>query len=165
MFSQAAAGTGIRSEPRGQKRLKILVSFVAFVFPILVLGGCETRPARAEAASASPTTVWRAVGTWSGRGNSQTESFDVVTGALRLRWETRAAGSSGHSRFRVTLHSAISGRPLQVIVDRTGAGADTAFAEDEPRTSYLVIEAEQVDWSAVLEEAIGTTRDVSSGTH
>ena len=31
------------------------------------------------------------LGTWSGRGDRQTDSFDVATGALRLRWEAPAA--------------------------------------------------------------------------
>jgi hypothetical protein len=128
--------------------------------------GCDAPAVRVDSSTktAADTIVWRSVGTWSGRGNRQTESFDVTTGALRLRWEARGAGGSGQGRFRVTLHSSISGRPLQVFVDHTGAGGDTAYAEDEPRTSYLVIESEQVEWSAVLEEAVGTTRGAASGT-
>jgi hypothetical protein len=141
--------------------------FVGFVFAVFPLAACDTPSARVDDSppAAAATTVWRPVGTWSGRGNRQTESFDVTTGALRLRWEARGAGGeSGQGRFRVTLHSSISGRPLQVFVDHAGAGGDTAYAEDEPRTSYLVIESEQVEWSAVLEEAVGTTRGAASGT-
>ena len=67
--------------------------------------------------------------------------------ATRICWP-------GAGRFRVSLHSAISGRPLQIIVDRTGVGSDVAFLEDEPRVSYLVIESENVDWSTTLEEAV-----------
>ena len=40
------------------------------------------------------------------------ESFDGTTGALRLRWETRADGTVAQARLRVWLFSAISGRPL-----------------------------------------------------
>ena len=94
------------------------------------------------------------MGTWSGRGNSQTASFTVETGALRLRWEVRNESAPGAGRFRVSLHSAISGRPLQVIVDHTGVGSDVSYLEDEPRVSYLVIESENVDWSTTLEEAV-----------
>ena len=54
----------------------------------------------------------------------------------------------------MSLHSAISGRPLQTLLEHRGAGAGTVHAEDDPRVSYLVIEAEQVDWQVTLEEAV-----------
>ena len=98
------------------------------------------------------------MGTWSGRGSSQTDSFTVETGALRLQWETKNETAPGAGRFRVSLHSAISGRPLQVIVDRTGVGGDVSYLEDEPRVSYLVIESANVDWTATLDEAIVRSR-------
>ena len=126
------------------------VCFVSFVFP--VVAGCSAPPARAEQARVAQTR-WRALGSWSARGSRQTESFDVVSGALRLTWETRATGAAGEGHFRVWLYSAISGRPLQQFVDSSGAASGTAYAADEPRTSYLVIEAEQLDWTITLEEA------------
>ena len=96
--------------------------------------------------------VWRQLGTWSGRGNSQTGSFTVETGALRLRWEARNESPAGSGRLRVTLHSAISGRLLQVIVDHQGVGQGLTPLESEPRVSYLVVESQSVDWSIVVEE-------------
>jgi hypothetical protein len=125
------------------------------VVPLLaapvVAPGCAAPPARAEQAN---DAAWRALGNWSGAGNRQTESFDVVTGALRLRWEakTEPAASPGH--LRVWLYSAISGRPLQLVVDSAGAGFGTAHAADDPRVSYLVIDAEGVDWTVTLDEAV-----------
>jgi hypothetical protein len=113
--------------------------------------GCAAPPARAEQVDA---TAWRALGSWSGTGSRQTESFDVATGALRLRWEAKATGVSRAGHFRVWLHSAISGRPLQLVVDSTGAGSGTAHAADDPRVSYLMIDAEGVDWTATLDEAV-----------
>jgi hypothetical protein len=141
---------------RSLQALERFAASVIFVFPLFALAGCETRPARAEAAT-GVTTVWHQLGEWSGRGNRQSDSFDVTTGALQLRWETRGDATAGASRFRVTLHSAISGRPLQVIVDRAGPGSGTAYVEDEPRVSYLVIESDQLEWTAKLEEAVGST--------
>ena len=58
------------------------------------------------------------------------------------------------AHFRVWLYSAISGRPLQLVVDSPGAGSGTAHAADDPRVSYLMIEAEGVDWTAALDEAV-----------
>jgi hypothetical protein len=127
---------------------------VAFVLSSLVLFvSCSTPPARAEQAPAA-AVVWRPLGSWSGDGSRQTESFEVSTGALRLQWETRASSPAGTGRFRVWLYSAISGRPLQLFVDHTGNGSGTAHAADDPRTSYLVIESEQVAWTASLDESV-----------
>jgi hypothetical protein len=130
---------------------KQLTSFVCFVcFVCFVFPACGTSPARAEEAP-QVTTTWRAVGAWSGDGSRQTESFDVTTGALRLRWETRA--TSSNAPFKVWLHSAISGRPLQLVAESTGTGSGTAAFADEPRVSYLVVESQHVTWSMQLDEA------------
>lgn len=129
-----------------------VVPFVSFVSPLM--SGCNTAPARAEAPD-RPAVVWRTLGSWSGDGSRQTESFDVSSGALRLTWKTRPTGTDdGH--FRVWLYSAISGRPLQLFVDRSGAGSGTAHLADDPRTSYLVVESERLNWEASLEEAMAT---------
>lgn len=114
--------------------------------------GCAAPPARA--AQAPLATVWRTLGTWSGNGSRQTESFDVTTGALRLRWETRADGTVAQARFRVWLYSAISGRPLQLVVEADRPGAGTAHVADDPRVSYLVVEAEGVSWTTALDEGL-----------
>lgn len=118
-----------------------------------IVAGCESTTA-SVAATPAGVTRWHALGTWSGRGDIQTGSFDVTTGALRLRWETRDERAPGTGAFRVSLHSAISGRPLQTIVDTKGIGAGTAHLEDEPRVSYLVVESQNVGWTATLEELV-----------
>lgn len=121
-----------------------------------VMIACEAPPARAAQAPAA--TAWRALGQWTGTGSRQTESFEVVTGALRLRWEVRADGAAaaGAARFRVWLYSAISGRPLQLVAEADGAGAGTAHVADDPRVSYLLIEAEGVSWTAALDEGVAS---------
>jgi hypothetical protein len=81
----------------------------------------------------------------------------VESGALRVKWETRNESPSGAGTFRVSLHSAISGRVLQVVVDQRGAGGDTLYIEDEPRVSYLVVDSKNVDWSMTVEEAVPAT--------
>ena len=119
---------------------------------VLAAGACSKAP---SAAAGREAVLWRQVGTWSGHGNSQTGSFSVETGALRLHWETRNPPANG-GVFKVSLHSAISGRPLQVVVDRHGAGRDTLYIEDEPRVSYLVVVSD-LDWQLALEEAVPAT--------
>jgi hypothetical protein len=119
----------------------------------VVLPGCEAAPVRAEPAGVHPI-AWRELGAWSGDGSGQTESFDVTSGALRVRWDARAAGATGGVRLRVWLYSAISGRPLQLVVDQQGTGSGAAYAAEDPRVSYLVIEADRMAWTVRLDEAV-----------
>ena len=110
----------------------------------------ETPPLR------TAEVMWQPLGSWSGRGNSQTGSFTVETGAMRMRWETRNESLPGTGTFRVQLFSAISGRALQMPVDHRGPGRDTTYFQDDPRVSYLVIES-NLEWTLSLDEAISRT--------
>ena len=129
--------------------------------PLLLSAACRAdhKPATKEA------VIWHGIGSWSGHGNGQTGSFSVETGALRLQWETRNENPAGTGTFRVSLHSAISGRPLQVAVDQRGAGRDTTYLEDDPRVSYLVVESANLDWTLNLEEAVQGLSEPDAGKH
>ena len=115
---------------------------------------------RAQANQASPqrerTLLWRPLGSWSGHGSRQTESFTSDTGALRVKWETSATSPS-HSTapFRLTAHSAISGRPLQQVVEYTGTGNGVGYVQQDPHVFYMVIDAKDLNWKFTVEEAIG----------
>ena len=80
-------------------------------------------------------------------------------------WEALPEGAPGTNHFRVSLHSAISGRPLQTIVDAREAGADTVDLAANPRVAYLLIESERIRWRVTLHEAVpgspvsGSARD------
>jgi hypothetical protein len=125
---------------------------------LLPLLACESWREDSEPEPAPPvaaaTTFWHALGTWAGNGDRQTESFDVTTGSMRLTWEALPDGSGGTTHFRVSLHSAISGRPLQTIVDNQEAGTGTVDLAASPRVAYLLIESEQILWSVTLQEAV-----------
>jgi hypothetical protein len=69
-------------------------------------------------------------------------------------WETFEERAAGAGRLRIELHSAISGRPLQTVVDTLGVGLDSVYVADEPRVSYLVIASEGVEWRVRLEEGV-----------
>jgi hypothetical protein len=135
--------------------VRATISVVAACCLLLATSGCDAPPARAAQAPTA-TTTWRPLGQWAGAGSRQTESFDVVSGALRLQWEVRGT-SVGAGPFRVWLYSAISGRPLQLVAEAEGSGAGTAHVADDPRVSYLVIEAEGVTWSAALHESTASS--------
>jgi len=107
--------------------------------------------------TANPAIVWRKLGVWSGRGSVQTDPFISDTGALRIRWEAREESPPGRGRFRVEVHSDVSGRSLGVAVDSRGAGSDTAYFNEDPRPFFLAVESENVDWTLAVEEPLPTT--------
>jgi hypothetical protein len=99
------------------------------------------------------TVVWKKLGAWSGRGNTQTESFIGLTGALRMHWRTRNEEPAGAGTFRLILQSAVSGRPLQETVDEKGLGEGTAYVAEDPRMFFMSVESANLDWSFTVEEA------------
>jgi hypothetical protein len=54
----------------------------------------------------------------------------------------------------LTIHSAVSGRPLLVAVDHPGAGHDTSYVHESPRTFYGVVDSTDLDWFFTVEEAV-----------
>ena len=119
------------------------------------IGVSDGRRAVPARAATREVVVWRSIGSWSGRGNTQTGSFTSDTGSLRVRWQTGHEVRPGEGRFRLTLHSAISGRPLVRAVDRRGVGADTAYLGEDPRVFYVVVDSAGVEWSFTIDEGIG----------
>ena len=122
----------------------------------LVTGGCRGRAHKADQAP-QQVVVWRSVGSWSGHGNRQTESFTSDSGALRIRWATTHEEPGGAAAFRVTAHSAISGRLLQEAVDHHGTGSGTAYVNQDPHVFYLLVESDHLDWTLSAEEAVAAT--------
>ncbi len=118
---------------------------------MVVLGGC--RSDSAPEANGKPA-AWQVVGSWSGRGNAQTDSFDIGYDPCRIRWEARNETAPGQGRLRVTVNSSVSGRELAVAVDHRGVGRDIAYVNVDPHYSYLLIESSGVDWSVSVEELL-----------
>jgi hypothetical protein len=127
---------------------------INFIAALLCLGACVGGCRRAEPAASEPLVVWRKLGAWSGQGSIQTEPFISDTGALRVRWETRAAEAGGAGSFRVVVHSDVSGRSLGVAVDARGAGGDTAYFNEDPRPFFLAVESDNLDRTLAVEEPL-----------
>lgn len=119
------------------------------------IGASDGRRVAPANAATREVVVWRSIGSWSGRGNMQTESFTSDTGSLRVRWHTSHEVRPGDGTFRLTLHSAISGRPLVEAVDHRGVGADTSYVSEDPRVFYVVVDSARVEWSFTIDEGIG----------
>jgi len=124
----------------------------------LVAAACSRQP-RPPDQPPKQVVAWRTVGSWSGHGNRQTESFTSDSGALRIHWSTTHEEPGGGAAFRVTAHSAISGRQLQEAVDHRGAGSGTAYINQDPHVFYLLVESDHVDWTLSAEEAVSATVD------
>jgi hypothetical protein len=144
----------------------------------LAAGGCRARPGNnvknvknvQPARPGQPNIAWRQLGSWSGYGNAQTGSFDSETGTLRVRWEAAARQDEGARpdegtpgatttgpgvSFRLTAHSAISGRPLQPVVEHAGPGSGIEYVQQDPHVFYMVVESTRLNWTFTVEEAIG----------
>lgn len=127
--------------------LRVLVSGIL----VLVLAACERTP---PASPAREVVVWEKLGSWSGRGATQTESFTGETGFLRVHWKTDGNAAADDGTFVLAIHSAISGRPLATAVDHRGAGGGTAYVNEDPRVFYAVVESAALDWSFTVEEGV-----------
>jgi hypothetical protein len=113
-------------------------------------------PACGKASSSSPQTAQnvtaaRLAGAWEGTGN-QTIGFVSETGVFRISWRTRDGQGAGGGAFRLTLRSAISGRPIRVIADQAGAGGGTVDFVDDPRLYEFLVDSTNVEWSIRVEE-------------
>ena len=73
---------------------------------------------------------------------------------MHVTWRTsNSASADGH--FRLALHSAVSGRPLQLLADQRGDASGATDVADDPRPYNFMIESVGVDWSFSVEEIVG----------
>ena len=105
--------------------------------------------------SSERKVVYRTLGSWSGHGNIQTESFTSDTGTLRVKWKATALPGAASPSFSLDAHSAISGRLLQTVVDKGGPGDGVGYVQQDPHVFYMVVEADGVNWQFTVDEAIG----------
>lgn len=115
------------------------------------LAGAACKPAP------QPQTVavgWRPLGTWSGRGNEMTDSFNIESGQWRIKWDARNETAPGAGTLRIEVHSSVSGRPLGEAVEHRGTGHDIAYVNEDPRLYHLVIESSNEDWTVIVEEGV-----------
>jgi len=131
---------------RANKRRSALFSAL-----FLSIAGCNSAP---QPQPARPQIGWRPIVAFSGRGDSQTESFDIDSTQWRIKWQTSGARSPGAGSFHVEVHSAVSGRPLEDAVQTTGDGHGIAYISEEPRLFELVIDSSGLDWSVSIEQAV-----------
>ena len=119
-----------------------------FVAMAAIAAGCgKTEP------PARQVTVNRPAGTWEGTGN-RTIGFISESGRFDVTWETRNERPAGAGTFRLTVHSAVSGRPIQVLADQRGEQRGRASVADDPRPYNFMVESANIDWSIAVEEIV-----------
>jgi hypothetical protein len=119
-------------------------------FALLLAVACHA-PAETKR---EPEVAWHRLGSWSGSGSTQTESFLFESGALRVRWETRNEESGHVGQFRLTLHSAVSGREMAVAAEQRGVGKGESLIAETPHQAYLLVESSSLDWTFSIDEGI-----------
>jgi len=97
--------------------------------------------------------VIRSLGTFSGRG-SQTIGVVSESGHLRVSWQTRNEEPAGTGTFRLALHSGVSGRPIELIIDQGGEVHGTRDVTDDPRPYNLMVDSQNLDWTFTVEEIV-----------
>jgi hypothetical protein len=124
---------------------------LALVTLIATIAGCTE--ARTSPPTPTHVAVTRPLGTFAGRGD-QTIGVVSESGWLRVSWVTANEAPSGSGTFRLTLHSGVSGRPLELIADARGPGKGSREVADDPRPYNLMVESTNLDWSFSVEEIV-----------
>jgi len=140
----------IQTAPRSLALRFILAA--ALLVPALCLSACNSAPAKPK----TPLVGWRHIADFSGRGSTQTESFNIEATQWRIRWETKGDTNPSTGTLLLMVNSAVSGRPIALGVEHRGNGKGIAYVTEDPRLYYLVITSENLDWSfSVDEEVLG----------
>lgn len=119
---------------------------------ILGFAACGSAPPEEKAPPAE--AVWKVIGTWSGHGNAQLETFPIERFTWRVRWETKNETPAGTGTFHVTANSGDSGRILAEVIDFGGVGKDVEYITELPHRYYLVVASTGVDWILTAEEPV-----------
>jgi hypothetical protein len=118
----------------------------------LSLASCSPAPSKPQ----DIVAVTRQVGAWQGRGTQTVGDIPSETGRFHIVWETSNESPAGSGTFKLTMRSAISGRPLQLVVDHKGVGTGTADYDEGPRTYDFLVESANLDWKFRVDETTGS---------
>ncbi len=128
----------------------IAVKFALAAVFLAALSGCNSAPAKPK----TPQIGWRYIGDWSGRGSTQTDSFNIENTQWRIKWEAKGDTTPSTGKLLIMVNSAVSGRPIALGVETKGNGKGIAYVTEDPRLYYLVIDSSGLDWSFKVEEAV-----------
>jgi ABC-type glycerol-3-phosphate transport system substrate-binding protein len=139
---------------RGGAQSRVVRWVIAGVLIAGMAAACRSAASQADNAHGEEVVIWKEVGSWSGHGNAQTESFTSDTGGFRVRWETTNESPPGSGRLKVVFRSGDSGRPIIDALDVHGVGRDAIEVADNVRWYFLTIESAGVDWKVSVDERL-----------
>lgn len=128
-----------------------MIGAVALISLTLLAPACKSTSSGGATPSREFVTVARRVGSWEGTGN-KTIGFVSETGCFRVNWKTRNQQAAENGTFRLTVRSAISGRPIQIIADHQGPGSGTVDFKDDPRMYDFLVDSTNTKWAFTVEE-------------
>jgi hypothetical protein len=120
----------------------ILLMFLTFS------GGCEKSRGSSprDSRGAEPVTF-----SWQGEGN-RTLGFPSESGVFQISWKSFDPKTPGDGTLQVTVRSAISGRPIRIVVDQKGEGAGSVDFADDPRLYELLVDSAGLKWTISVVE-------------
>jgi hypothetical protein len=127
----------------GRRPIAGFLLIVTLVGAALLTPAC--RPSAHE--SRQVITARRPVGSWQGSGTRTVGDINSDTGRFHITWEARAVPGAGEQSFKLTVRSAVSGRPLQVVVDHHGEGKGEVDFADIGRIYDFLVESRNLEWS------------------
>jgi hypothetical protein len=125
---------------------------ISFVLLAAVISACKS-----ESPAHQLEAVTSSLGSWQGRGGA-TLGFVSDSGRFRIRWEAKNEDPPKAGRLHLTIHSAVSGRPLQEVLDIRGEGSGVYDYSDDPRSYNLMVDSANVDWSIAVDGVSGVYR-------
>jgi len=129
---------------------------LCFLAALVFFAACRSNGPHREP---QQVVVWKPIGSWSGRGDKQTETFTSDTGGFRVHWTAANEAPAGGGRLRVVFRSGDSGREIIEAIDAHGAGSGIEeVAAERPRWYYLTIESANVDWTVSIDERIDAVK-------
>jgi hypothetical protein len=137
-----------RAAPKGHGAVSRTIRGVALLSATLLSLACKSS---SDATPRQWVTVTRPAGAWQGKG-SMTIGFVSNSGRFRIAWEARSEHPPSSGTFRLTVHSAVSGRPIRVVADHRGEGHGSVDFEDDPRPYNFMVDSTNVDWSFTVQE-------------
>ena len=129
------------------------LTVAAGALALALVSGTLLAACRSERPPPQTIAVTRPAGSWQGRGD-RTIGFVSESGRFRVQWETRNEHPASEGTFRLTVHSAVSGRPIQEIANHHGPGSGVRKVDDDPRPYNLMVESANVDWLISIEEEV-----------
>jgi hypothetical protein len=135
-----------------------MLSFrVVFRLISLVLLAGAVSACKPDAPPHQLESVTSVLGSWQGRDGA-TIGFVSDSGRFRIRWSAKNENPPKSGRLHLTVHSAVSGRPLQEVLDHRGEGSGAVDFSDDPRSYNIMVDSANVDWSIAVDGISGVYR-------